>query len=118
MTAPNRAVTLDPGSGADAADLARALHDIARPNTTATWRELAPAILRRLANIRAASSSAHARVYRVGDSDPTPDGLDEHCEHPCIPDGVCTWSPGHTGQHVAGSGDNEIIGIAADGGSQ
>lgn len=110
-------VTLNLDSAADATDLARALDGVARPATDACWHELAPAVLRQLAKMRTDVSTT-ARAYRVGDLDPTPDGLDEHCEHPCAPHGPCTWAPDHAGQHVAGSGDGEVIGVADNGGTR
>lgn len=54
-----------------------------------------------------------APAYRVGDNDPTRD-YDENgepCERECHPVGLCSWTRGHRGQHVAGDG-RTVVGIA------
>lgn len=54
-----------------------------------------------------------APVYRVGDNDPTPDYDEggEPCEHECYPVGLCSWTRGHRGQHVAGNSET-VVGVA------
>lgn len=57
-------------------------------------------------------------MYAIGDEDPTvrtPEmEQDAVCSAWCQPYGLCTWEPGHEGQHVAGTGE-KVVGVADPG---